>query len=303
MVVTGTRHVRTRGREILRCAAALGEAGFRPDAGNTDAGRGDRQRQSDRPPHPSQSDHSTRIVQEAVQSRGPHDVHEMQRSAPDAHRPAPSARGGDVSGPVTDVVAAAVVPPPTDHALVASMAGGDEGAMQLLVQRYGGVVFALVRTILREPADAEEVAADAFMQAWRRAATFDPVRSSVVGWLGMIARSRALDRLRSQNRQGKYLTQESEFTQVDASREAQGDVLTPDRAAEQSEARTLVAGALRDLPDTQREVIELAYFGGLSQSEIAARLSMPLGTVKTRTLAALKQLRARLGPLLREELA
>jgi RNA polymerase sigma-70 factor (ECF subfamily) len=204
---------------------------------------------------------------------------------------------------MSELAAPATAPAASDHALVARMAAGDHGAMQLLVQRYGGVVFGLARTILREPADAEEVAADAFMQAWRSAATFDPARSSVVGWLGVMARSRALDRLRAHTRQAKYLTQESELTQVDASQAAQAEVVTPDRAAEQSEARTLVAGALRELPDAQREVIELAYFGGLSQSEIAARLSMPLGTVKTRTLAALKQLRTRLGPLLREEFA
>jgi RNA polymerase sigma-70 factor (ECF subfamily) len=227
----------------------------------------------------------------------------MLRSTSDANRPVPIARSVDAPGHVTDAVEPVTAPAPTDLALVSRMAAGDQGAMQLLVQRYEGVVFGLARTICREPADAEEVAADAFMQAWRNAATFDPARSSVVGWLGVMTRSRALDRLRAYNRQGKYLTQESEFTQVDASRAAQSDVVTPDRAAEQSEARTLVAGALRELPDAQREVIELAYFGGLSQSEIAARLSMPLGTVKTRTLAALKQLRTRLGPLLREGLA
>lgn len=191
----------------------------------------------------------------------------------------------------------------SDRLLVQRMAAGDERAMQVLVNTHGATVYGLARAILREPADAEEVAADTFMQAWRSAATFDPARSSVVGWLGVIARSRSLDRLRARQRQGRYLTLETESNPLDASDAAQPDSLAPDRAAERTEARELVAGALRELPEAQRTVIELAYFGGLSQSEIAERLAMPLGTVKTRTLAAMKQLRARLGPLLREEFA
>lgn len=174
--------------------------------------------------------------------------------------------------------------------------------MQELVARHGALVFALARTIVRDDADAEEIAADAFMQAWRTAATFDAARSSVTSWLGVIARSRALDRRRALVRQGKYISQESESAPVSAAQEASSSP-TPDRLAEQQEARALVAAALGALPDSQRAVIELAYFGGLSQSEIAARLAMPLGTVKTRTLAAMKLLRAQLGPLLRERLA
>jgi len=182
------------------------------------------------------------------------------------------------------------------------MAAGDERAMQELVARHGSLVFALARTIVRDEADAEEIAADAFMQAWRTAASFDPTRSSVSSWLGVIARSRALDRLRARVRQGKYISQESESAPVSASQEASSSP-TPDRLAEQKEARALVAAALQSLPEPQRAVIELAYFGGLSQSEIATRLAIPLGTVKTRTLAAMKLLRAQLGPLLREGLA
>ncbi len=219
-------------------------------------------------------------------------------------RPARAGEGRDrVSETVTSPAEAAPTTVALDRQLVVRMARGDEQAMQALVQAHGGVVYALARSILREPADAEEVAADTFMQAWRSAASFDPTRSSVVGWLGVIARSRALDRLRARNRQGRFLTHDTEFMQVEASEVAQPDSLTPDRAAEKEEARTLVASALRELPEPQRQVIELAYFGGLSQSEIATRLAMPLGTVKTRTLAAMKQLRARLGPLLREEFA
>lgn len=190
-----------------------------------------------------------------------------------------------------------------DRATVARMAAGDERAMQRLVGTYGSLVFSLARTILRDDADAEEVAADTFMQAWRTAATFDPTRSSVTAWLGVIARSRALDRLRTRVRQGRVISQESESSAVSASQEAPTSATSPHRLAEQEETRALVAAALRSLPEGQRTVIELAYFGGLSQTEIAAKLAMPLGTVKTRTLAAMKLLRAQLGPLLREELA
>jgi RNA polymerase sigma-70 factor (ECF subfamily) len=91
--------------------------------------------------------------------------------------------------------------------------------------------------------------------------------------------------------------------QRDASEFAESTAEVPDQALESLESRELVARALRELPEAQRRVIELAYFGGLSQSEIASRLSVPLGTVKTRTLAAMRQLRSRLGPLLREEVA
>jgi len=190
-----------------------------------------------------------------------------------------------------------------DRALVARMAQGDERAMQALVDAHGGTVFALAKSILHEAADAEEIAADAFLQAWRGAASFDPARSSVAVWLGMITRSRALDRVRSHARQGKVIVQETEAMQADASNAAQSDSPAPDQQVESGEARELVARALRELPEPQRRVIELAYFGGLSQSEIAERLSMPLGTVKTRTLAAMRQLRARLGPALQEGLA
>lgn len=194
-------------------------------------------------------------------------------------------------------------PVTSDRSLVARVARGDERAMQALVDAHGGAIFALAQAILRERADAEEVAADTFMQAWRSASTFDPARSSVVAWLGMMARSRALDRLRARTRQGRLLAPGTEPMRADASELPQPAAEDPDRALETLEARELVASALSELPEEQRRIIELAYFGGLSQSEIAARLSMPLGTVKTRTLAAMRQLRERLGPLLREELA
>lgn len=190
----------------------------------------------------------------------------------------------------------------SDHALVARMAGGDERATQVLVDRHGGVLFALAQSILHERADAEEVTADAFLQAWRTAASFDPARASVIAWLAMITRSRALDLLRARTRGGRTLAraesnargEEPGFARLEDS---------PDRSCEAAEAKRLVDAALRELPEEQRAVIELAYLGGLSQSEIAARLGVPLGTVKTRTLLGMRRLRECLSPLLREAVA
>ena len=190
----------------------------------------------------------------------------------------------------------------SDHALVERMARGDDRAVQLLVDRHGGALYALAFSILQDAADAEEISGDAFLQAWRTASNFDPSRASVIAWLAMITRSRALDRLRTRrHRQGKLMLELD--AQDPNAATPQHESPTPEQDAETSEARRIVGRALADLPEPQRRVIELAYFSGLSQSEIAERLAVPLGTVKTRTLLAMKRLRELLAPLLREEVA
>jgi RNA polymerase sigma-70 factor (ECF subfamily) len=185
-----------------------------------------------------------------------------------------------------------------DRTLVERMTRGDERAVQTLVDRHGDALYALAYSILQDPADAEEVAADAFLQAWRKAGSFDASRASVTAWLAVITRSRALDRLRSRKQGGRHLAIELDPV---ASRDPPARAEhAPDRELEASEAKRLVDRALGELPEPQRRVIELAYFSGLSQSEIAERMSIPLGTVKTRTLSAMKRLREALAPLLRE---
>lgn len=191
----------------------------------------------------------------------------------------------------------------TDRALVGRMAAGDERAVQDLVARHGDALYALARSMLGEHADAEEVSADAFLQAWRTARTFDPARGSVIAWLATMVRSRSLDRLRARKQQVLKLQRVAEPIVHGGGEAVTPAEEAPDRKLEGVEARSLVERALGDLPAAQRSVIELAYFSGLSQSEIAAQLGVPLGTVKTRTLTALRRLRALLAPLLREEVA
>ncbi len=170
------------------------------------------------------------------------------------------------------------------------MAAGDERALSELYDRHGAAVYALARAIVGERADTEEVVADAFGQAWRTAAAFDPARGSVIAWLATITRTRALDLVRARGRRARVLAraaQESDagFAAPLAARDA------PDRDVERQEARRLVARSLGDLPEPQRRVIELAYFGGLTHSEIAAELKEPLGTIKTRLRAGMEKLR------------
>jgi len=177
-----------------------------------------------------------------------------------------------------------------DRALVARLAVGDERALGELYDRHGTMAYSLALAIVRERADAEEVVADAFGQVWRNAASYDPGRGSVAGWLATITRSRALDLVRARGRRVRAME-----------RAAQADndgLAPPDRRIERGEARRLVARSLGELPEPQRRVIELAYFGGLSQTEIAAELHEPLGTVKTRIRAGLEKLRGSLAPLL-----
>jgi RNA polymerase sigma-70 factor (ECF subfamily) len=173
--------------------------------------------------------------------------------------------------------------PPDDVALLRDVAAGDRVALATLYDRHSALVVAIGVRILRNRRDAEDIAHDVFLEVWRRAATYDPSKASVKTWLVLIMRCRALDRRKSA---AVAMT----TALVDDAR-ATDAMDGPDAAID----RSRVAGALAALTPTQREVLSLGYFEGLSSSEIAERLSIPLGTVKSRVAGALRALRTQLG--------
>lgn len=180
-----------------------------------------------------------------------------------------------------------------DRELVARMSRGDDRALGQFYERWSRPVYALVAQLLRDPDDADDVVEDTFYQAWRQASRYEPSRGAVSTWIVTIARSRALDRLRSRRR-----LREEPLTPVTVLDElTDGSYRDPAAGAEDAERRERVAAALKELPPEQREVLQLAYFGGLSQTEIAERTGQPLGTVKTRTRLAGQKLREKLAAL------
>ncbi len=183
----------------------------------------------------------------------------------------------------------------SDAELIALAARGDERAMATLYDRYGGVLYAVAYRIVGQRADAEEVVVEAFAQAWRDAPRFEAARGSVAGWLTMIGRSRALDLVRARTRRER-ITASAAADRPDsplAMGDWRGD---PAGAVDHAERRVRVREALETLSPPQREAIELAYFEGLSQSEIAERLREPLGTIKTRVRLGMQKLRECLRP-------
>lgn len=202
----------------------------------------------------------------------------------------------------TPVAAAGSDAPPlrvdtTDVDLLTRMAMGEETALGALYDRWSPLISSLAMHLLRDVSEVEEVVEETFWQAWRQAARYEAARGAVSTWLTTIARSRALDRLRARRRRQEEpwsgLSEHDRDAQVDSA-PATGD---PAAMAESSERRRLVLAALEALPPEQREVIELAYFGGLSQSEIADKTGQPLGTVKTRVRLAMEKLREPLAVL------
>src|SRR5437016_7122146 len=180
------------------------------------------------------------------------------------------------------------------------MPAGDDRALGELYDRHGATLYALAVAIARERADAEEIVADALGQAWRTASQFDPGRGSVGAWLATITRSRALDLVRARGRRARALARAAgESGEGLSAPLAAADA--PERRVERQEARQLVGRSLAELPEPQRRVIELAYFTGLTQTEIAAELREPLGTVKTRMRAGMEKLRDSLARLLPRE--
>ena len=179
----------------------------------------------------------------------------------------------------------------TDLELMERIRRGEDRALGELYDRHGGVMYSLARSIVSEPADAEEVVADAFLQVWRGASQYDRGRASVGAFLAVVTRSRALDMVRARRRRGAAEDQAAAWEEGGRAVALSASDPAPDRALELSETNAVVRRALDALPKAHREVILLAYFGGYSQTEIAARLSEPLGTVKTRVRTGLQKLR------------
>jgi RNA polymerase sigma-70 factor (ECF subfamily) len=178
-----------------------------------------------------------------------------------------------------------------DEDLVAAVAGGDRAALAALYDRHAAVIYGLARRVLRDEGRSEEVLQDVFVALWQRAETFESARGSVLTWLVAITRSRAIDRLRREQSRptghGVPLT-DARWSPEVADEQSVSD---PARVADQHERAEQVRNALRHVPDAQRRTIELAFFGGLSQREIAERTDVPLGTVKTRMHHGMRHLR------------
>src|ERR1041385_7007589 len=184
-----------------------------------------------------------------------------------------------------------------DAELVRRMRSKDERALGTFYDRWFPVVHGVVSRMLESPDDVEDVVEEAFWQAWRQAERFEAERGSVQTWLLTIARSRALDRLRARRRLREDPLVEAVAGEADGSTPTPTAPSDPLADAEHAERSQIVRAALADLPTEQREALELGYFGGLSQSEIAEQTGLPLGTIKTRMRLALQKLRERLSPM------
>jgi RNA polymerase sigma-70 factor, ECF subfamily len=172
----------------------------------------------------------------------------------------------------------------SDADLLRSVSRGDEDALAALYDRYHAILFGLLLRIIHNRAEAEDVLQEVFVQVWQRAHDFDESRGKGFTWLVTLARSRAIDRLRSLGSRAR--------TVEEATKDA-SDIVVADAVddAIDKERGEVVRAALRELPDEQRLTLLLAYFEGFSQSEIAEKTDTPLGTVKTRMRAGMLRLR------------
>ena len=179
----------------------------------------------------------------------------------------------------------------SDMELIARVKSGSSEALEELYRRYASPVYSLVWKILQSPEESEDVALDVFWQIWRQAASYDASRGAPPAWIFTLARSRAIDRLRARHRKEDRTISFDDpavvFDPLD-----QG--ATPDQVASYRQNRDAVREAMKVLSAPQREAVELAFFQGLTHVEIAEKLRIPLGTVKTRIRQGLIRLRRRL---------
>ena len=171
----------------------------------------------------------------------------------------------------------------SDEALVALVARGDETALAELYDRVSGIAYGLALRVLRDERLAEDAVQEGFLGVWRTAAAFRAERAKASTWILTLVHRRAVDLVRrEERRQADPLTDEGETAQAPEQTE---------EAAWLRFERERVQSALKQLPDVQREALELAYYGGFTQSELAERLGVPLGTIKSRMFAGLARLR------------
>lgn len=177
--------------------------------------------------------------------------------------------------------------------LVARVRQGDKDALSELYDQSSAQVFGLIVRIVGDSATAEEIALDIYVQVWKAAASFDPERGSAAAWLFLMARSRAIDYLRS--KAGQTRSRERELPEE--YRQVRDEAPDPEESAGAGSRRAVIVKALGELEPEKRQAIELAFFGGLSHSEISDRLELPIGTVKTRIRSGMQKLRKTLEPL------
>ncbi len=173
--------------------------------------------------------------------------------------------------------------------MIRGVAAGDERALASLYDATSRTLYGLLLRILSDPSAAEEVLLDVYSQVWRQAKTYSAERGKPLAWLTTIARSRAIDRLRRGRQEQQHNVPLEEATRASKAESVEEGVLA-------GEVGAVVRAALDALAPEQREVIELAYYGGMSHSEIAAARNLPLGTVKTRTRLGMMRLREMLKP-------
>jgi len=174
--------------------------------------------------------------------------------------------------------------------LVERMAEGCHSALSELYDQSSGILYAMALNILRNPQDAEETLHDAYWRAWRYAKAYSEQRGSVLAWLVLMARSSAIDRLRTAKRHNSVHAMDTGF-------DAESPVISPEAEVVLDQKSRRIRAAMRSIPAEQREAIQLAFFGGLTHSELAERLGVPLGTVKTRIRAGLHRMRGALEDL------
>ncbi|HEY5640262.1 MAG TPA: sigma-70 family RNA polymerase sigma factor [Dehalococcoidia bacterium] len=186
----------------------------------------------------------------------------------------------------------------SDEELMQRLTVRDLAAFRTLYARYSKLVYSATYRVLRDSHLAEDMVQEVFLRLWRKPDSYSPTRGRLTTWLTSVSRNRAVDEVRSRNRRYRHETASPE----EAEREVPApETEDPGLTAEMADQRRIILAALSKLPEEQRKTIELAYFGGYTQQEIAQMLEQPLGTIKTRIRLGMQKLRVALTPELRLE--